>query len=363
MKTEFTSEELKEIIRAAYICNPGFGEEKMQTLMELQTRLSESGYLETIEGVAKMEKAQGVSINQVLERSQQLLKEMEKLEKKASLQQVEAEKQQANLREINQRQAEVAQETKKAQRELEEIRAISSQEEQGLAEIRREAVREKDKLAKDIEKYHQKAKITQEELVIASQIKGEIESNGFNLELVLNLAREFGHHLDAGQELAEELQKHQTVRGYTAALEEKNREQKKLQDQEAGRWRTAQDNEQSEIKMLESAQLNLRTGLIKLREDQVYEEELRRFHRRYWKFSGLLDCLATWDQVIFLRCQHPADIMAGLFNPAVKNAHFWTDKPVIMCPHCGLKIFSLDEQPYHAINSLVGAPLRVVLGE
>lgn len=363
MNTEFTSEELKEIIRAAHICNPGFDEEKMQTLMELQTRLSESGYLETIEGVAKMEKQQGVSLNQVLERSQQLLKEMGKLEKKASLQQIEAEKQQANLREINQRQAEVAQATEKAQRELEEIRAICSQEEQGLTEIRREAVREKEKLAKEIDKYHQKAKITQEELLIASQIKGEIESHGFSLELVLNLAREFGSQSNACQELTEELKKQQTVRGYTVALEKKAQEQKKFVDQENGKWQIDEEKRQNEVKRLEGVRFNLENVLVKLKDDKDYEDEIRRFHRRYWKFSGLLDCLATWDQVIFLRCQHPADIMAGLFNPAVKNAHFWTDKPVIMCPHCGLKIFSFDEQPYQAINSLVGAPLRVVLGE
>jgi hypothetical protein len=55
--------------------------------------------------------------------------------------------------------------------------------------------------------------------------------------------------------------------------------------------------------------------------------------------------------------------MAGYFNPAVKNAHIWTDKPAMMCPHCGLKILGYDEKPYQAINRLVGTPLRVVVGE
>jgi DNA repair exonuclease SbcCD ATPase subunit len=356
MNNEFTSEELKDVIRSARICNPGFSEAKMQSLVEFQTRLSEAGYLEAVSGLASLEKEKAVSIDQTLVRTKQLLKEKEILEKNTAVQRSEFEKLQVRNQEMQRRLEELTQAIDQAQKGLKEVNATQLREE--LA-----ASKEKEKLARELDVCRQKAKVTHEEVAIASQIKAEIGALGFSLELVLNLAREFGGQANACQELTEELKKQQTVRGYTATLEAKAQEQKKFVDQENRKWLIEEEKRQTEVKRLEGVRFNLENVLNKLKEDKAYEDDIRRFHRRYWNLSGLLDCLATWDQVIFLRCHNPVDTMAGYFNPAVKNAHIWTDKPAMMCPHCGLKILGYDEKPYQAINRLVGTPLRVVVGE
>ncbi len=67
MANEFTAEELKEVIRAARIFNPGFSEEQFQSLTELEARLTDSGYLETVSGLLRLERETGVPLSQVFE--------------------------------------------------------------------------------------------------------------------------------------------------------------------------------------------------------------------------------------------------------------------------------------------------------
>jgi len=102
MNSEFTPQEIQEIIRSARIVNPGFSETQMQSLLELQTRLKESGYLETIEGISRLEKEQGISLNQVLEKTRKLLTEQTRIEKQITGQRREIEQRQSQLRELAQ---------------------------------------------------------------------------------------------------------------------------------------------------------------------------------------------------------------------------------------------------------------------
>ena len=84
MTNEFTAYELKEIIRVAFIFNPSFSEEQFQSLIELERRVGDPGYLETISGLMKLEKETGVPLSQVFETRDRLLQENEELEQKVA---------------------------------------------------------------------------------------------------------------------------------------------------------------------------------------------------------------------------------------------------------------------------------------
>jgi len=64
------------------------------------------------------------------------------------------------------------------------------------------------------------------------------------------------------------------------------------------------DKRQVEIKSLDAARHNLEDTLSRLQSDLADEETVRRFYGRYWSVGGLMEYLATWDQVIFLRCNN-----------------------------------------------------------
>jgi len=125
-----------------------------------------------------------------------------------------------------------------------------------------------------------------------------------------------------------------------------------------------------EIAILESRKKELTddsTRLTKvisqLQADIKGEEELRRFYHRYLAVSGLMEHLATWNQIFFVRCTNPVFKITGAFNANSGNARFWTDKPPAMCPQCGYRNLAFDEDAYQALGSPVGLPGRICLGE
>ncbi len=100
MTHEFTAEELKEVIRSARTFNSGFSEKQLASIVELQARLADSGYLEALSGLVILEREKGVSLNQALEIHNQLLQENEKLERKVTAQRLELETLQDRVKEM-----------------------------------------------------------------------------------------------------------------------------------------------------------------------------------------------------------------------------------------------------------------------
>ena len=76
-----------------------------------------------------------------------------------------------------------------------------------------------------------------------------------------------------------------------------------------------------------------------------------------------MDQLATWDQVYFVRCGNPINTVAGVFDKKQGNPHFWTDKPPVLCPHCGYRHLYFDTEIYQYLNWPVEIPLKLKLGE
>ena len=355
MGYQFTIEELQEVIRASRVYNPGFSDRQLQDLLKMKGRLTEAGYLEAVNGLAQLEK-EGAPTTRTLEEHKALIRRNAELENKLSksqtkLQNLEENKSQAEV-ELSQIQEAIQQ----TNTELAEIRASRDRENRELAEFRMAAAKEKEKLAQEVEECRQQARVTQEETVTAGQLKAEIETQGYNLDLLLSLAKEFGNHPDACKKLVEDIKKYQTVGECITALEKQYREQYQILQAE-------REKGLIDVKRLKADRFNLENILSKLQADKAYEDDVHHFYRRYWKVSRLLDCLASWDKVYFYRCHNPISAMGGFFNPEVKNAYFWTDKEVMVCPHCGFKLFHYDEKPYQDLGVLPGIPVKVELGE
>jgi hypothetical protein len=90
---------------------------------------------------------------------------------------------------------------------------------------------------------------------------------------------------------------------------------------------------------------------------------LRQFHRRYSPVNWLLDKLATWNQVYFMRCGNPINMAAGVIDKKLGSPHFWTDAPPTVCPHCGCRPLFYDTEIYQFLNWPVEIPLKLKLGD
>lgn len=362
MGVELTTEQIQEAIGAARDYCPGFGAEHLEILLELERRLADSGYLEAVRGLARLER-EGISCARAMDEYKALLRRLAELEKKTAeartkLETLEQERQQAE------RDCHLAKESlAREQQALQQVRVARVKEEQELAGMRAAAAKEKERLDKEVANCRRKAAVSHEEIDTAGKLKAEAEASGFSLDLLQDIAGELAGCENPREDLAAGLHKHRTLSGYLAAMEEQYQEKKKLHEAGLDEMQAVKDKAQAEIKGLESSRRHLEGILSRLRSDLAYEDEIRRFHRRYWAFGGLLDYLASWEQVLFLRCASPMLAIEGMVDSRLGVVHFWTDKPVMNCPHCDFKRVVFDEQAYRALNWPVGSPGRLRLGE
>jgi len=271
--------------------------------------------------------------------------------------------QQTANREAEGRYQQVIEAAQQAKKELAEVKAEREREERLLAVFRGKAEREKKRIDQEIEEHQRQANVTEQEVATAGQLKAVVEGCGFSLELMLGLSGEFAGYEDAREKLAEELKKYRTLTGYVTAMEEQAEAQKLALKSELANLQSQRNREQAQVNSLEETRHYLENIISQLQADVATEEELRKFYRRYQGVSGLMECLASWEQIIFLRCNNPLSALAGVFDPSARGAHFWTDKPATRCPHCGLTMLIYDEKPYQALSWPVGAPLKLQLGE
>jgi phytoene/squalene synthetase len=107
MANEFTAEELEEVIRAARVFNPGFSDEQFQSLVEFERHVGDSGYLETVKGLERLEKETGIPLSQALEAHNRLLRENEALENKVAAHNAKLEAVKEHLRATEEKHQEV----------------------------------------------------------------------------------------------------------------------------------------------------------------------------------------------------------------------------------------------------------------
>jgi len=353
MSYEFTDDEIKEIVRAGQIFSQRFNEEQFQALRELDRRLADSGFPETFRGLARMEEEMGVTINQVLDAVEELLGDREQLEAEAvdlqgKLVALQDTNRQAENR-YRQQQAAIEQ----AREELQAIRIECQGEEKKLASFRKNAEREKRRIDKEVEEYRQKANVREEEVDLAGQVKAQVEKHGLSLELTLDLSGEFAGYESAREELAQALKTSQTVTSHIATLKSK------LSD-----LQSEMDRKQLEIAGLKAVHLQLGSILSQLRGDITTQERLSKFYNRYQNGSELLEYLATWRGLYFMRCNNPFFALTGAFDHRTRCAHFWVEKPPVRrCPCCDYPGVIFDPELYQLLNWPVGTPYKLYLGE
>jgi DNA repair exonuclease SbcCD ATPase subunit len=362
MSDEFTVEEMNEAIRQAQIYCDRFTEAEFRNLLDMKRLLKEKGYLEANEGLVRLAQ-EGVPPIRALDEYQKREQRYAALEGQISNFESQLQELAEKAREAEAGQAQIKAATRQAQQELAESSAIRDQEKRELEQFRQEAEREKEEIKAEVEQCRTKAQVTQEEIETAAKIKAEVAAHGFSLELILGLAQEFRGHEKMREELADVLHKRQTIKESNLALEEQFKERQQAAQAEMNQLQTETESRHSEIKGLDATRSNLEMVIFKLQEDKTYEDTLRNFYGKYCRVSGLLELLASWDEVYFLRCVNPMSAFSGYFNPKVKNARCWMDKPAIKCPHCGLKMLGYDEAAYRALGRIPGDSRKINLGE
>ena len=356
MDNKFTVDEIRDAVRMARVHCPGFTEDDFESLMNLERRVADSGYLEAVMGLILLEEEKQISCTEALDTCEKLLKQKAKLERETSDLKKRSDSLVAQIKNANAEYEQTQKAVAKSRQELTQIRSEHVAAKKELESFNMKMEKEKQRISREVEDSYQESNVTKEEVVAAGQIKAEVESHGYTLDLTLGLAKEFAGYKNAREKLAEGLKEHGSLYKYLDDLHDgATKERERIISEIRGI--------ESQKKALTAESGNMRNILSQLQADVAYEEDLRRFHRRYFPLCGLLDNLATWTQVFFMRCANPANTVAGFFDKTKGNHHFWTDKPAAACPHCGYQILQFDRDIYRYLNWPEGEPLELNLGE
>jgi chromosome segregation ATPase len=356
MGREFTADEIREAAKTARIYCPGFSGEKFESLMELENQLDNSGHLQAVQALLRLEEEKGVPCTEALDACEKLFDHATKLEKEAADFELKLASLVGQIKQANNTYIKLQESIQKAEEYLAEMRIQRRKEEKGIAAFREKAESEKERINKELEDCHQKANITREEVVIAGQVKTEVENHGFTIETILDVSKEFSGHELAREKLTEGLNRHGSLTKYLDDLAEQGEKQKTELRADIADLETRKKNLDQDYRF----QNNL---VLQLQADVAAGDELRRFQHRYQGLSVLMEYLTGWNQVFFMRCNNPVFTITGAFDRNSGNANFWTDKPPAMCPQCGYRHLLFDERVYQALNCPVGAPLKLRLGE
>lgn len=341
MTYEFTAVELKEVIRSARAINPGLDEKQVQSLVELQVRLADSGYLEAVDGLIKLEKETGAHFSQAMERHCQLLKESEKLEKKIATQHHELEILQFRVKEMEEKLRAVLKDAEQATEQLRGVKQELEREEMQLEDYRQHATIERHHLDEDVATCRRKVQIAEKEIVTASQIKREVAKHGFSLELAMGLAHEFAGYGDAKERLAEVLKKDGKLTNYLVTLE--------------GKTKTLEENhlQMEEILSQQAAERDQHKAILSRLKGEIAEKnDIVSFYHRFVHMRKLMEYAGT-SNLTFHHC-----VWCG--------ALFWILKPggmpvsVYKCPWCGLTLVEADKSAYATVSQPPGAPLKLL---
>ena len=342
MTHEFTPEELTEVIRSARAFNPGFSEKQLQSLAELQTRLADSGYLEAVNGLVKLEREKGVPLSQALEMHNQLLQKNEKLERRIAAQRLELETLQNRVKETKEKYREAVKATEHATEQLRKVKQDLEREERQLVAYRKRAVTDKQRIDEEVVEYRQKADVTEKEIATAGQINQEVTRHGFSLELVIGLAQEFAGYGNAHERLAEALKKHGKLTSYLAALED---EMKTLEEN--------RHHMEGILSHLGNEYDQHKAVLSQLKAEIAEKGDLVGFYHRFVHLRQLMEYVGTSNQLTFHHC-----LWCG--------ALFWILRPgnvsssIYKCSWCGMALVEADRNAYASVAQPPGTPLRLL---
>jgi DNA repair exonuclease SbcCD ATPase subunit len=369
MSYEFTVDEIRELIAAARIFCPGFGEQQFQSIMELERRFADSGYLDTVSGLARLEKERDATCSEAFDAYEGLLDDEAQLEEKVTGLYEKLATQQRKNQQAEGEYNRIGEAIEQAKAKLQSVQTQRQREERELVVFKGNADKERERIDKELEKCRRKADVTKEEIANAAKLKKELRERGFTLELTLDLCQEFVGLENARDELAEAIKEYGVLtQAKTAlaqqmqALQSQQEEQKNEAEKQVQALQSQQEQQKNEIEKLEAACHNLQFTLSQLQADVAGEQEIRRFYRRYYGNEGLLEYLASWDQIFIMRCNNPVFAMTSALFPSTRCTRFLAEKPPMKrCPHCGYPGIIEDSVAYQFLNLSAG-PIKIVLG-
>ena len=361
MELEFSPDEINQVVRAARVVAPGFSIERLKWLVNCQERLTDSGFCDAANGLAQLEKERGETCLSALDALKRLLQEKTELESNTVQAHQAFEKQKAANREAEEKHRQLVESIEQAKKQLVEIKAERIKEETQLVALRVKAEDEKKRLDREVEEYQQKVNVEKQEIDAAAKLKVQVESSGFSLELMLALSKEFAGYQDARGKLAGALKQNRKLTEYLVALSNWAEERKTSLESDIAVLESQRNTRQLEVRKFEETRRSLQSAIAELQKDAAMEQELRNFYWQYKKVSRFIEYLAKWEHIFFFRCDSTLSAMAGVFDKDAV-AHFWTDRPAIKCPHCGLPTFTLDKEVYDGLGEYPGAPIKITLG-
>lgn len=285
MERELTPNEIDTAVTTTRITSSIITEEEYPYVVELHHRLKESGYLEAVRGLARMERELGVPCSDAVARYKGLLAEVEGLTA-----------QEAHAREKT-IQAEAtawkARETAATEREaMDRARDRREIAEHQFAAFREEAQQERQRLDAEVKMAREKAAMDRAEIASATELKGKLEARGLRLPFVLDLVQEIPDDEARRERLATALEEYDTLDGAITALTE---EKTSIQEEVAGlREKRAG---------LEKSCRDLGEKLARLRADVKHDKRLREFHRKFQHVAPLMEYISTWGPLAFCRVQ------------------------------------------------------------
>ena len=348
MEFELNREELGQVLQSMRVLLPNIGEERFQSLLDAQEKLSSAGFLEAVWGVVRLQEEKGIDLSHAIDEYQHLLNKNEKLiSEQASLK----DKRDGAQKAYQQILSDIA----AAKKELETTTDKIGKEKKELAAFTAQAEREKKQINYELEECRNKASVTEKDIKMAGSLKAKVKKSGFELEIILDLVKEFAPYRDARERLIDALEKEGSLTNQISSLKEESKEQKNALTSTITQMTSLRAQQEDELKRLKNICHQWEINLNQLQADVDEEQRLRHFMIRYQSGIGLLEYLAGWKQIRFLRCNNSGCEPFGGIN------HFWTDKQATKCPHCGSGLVYYDEELYSLLN-LEMHPFKLTLG-
>jgi len=348
MEFELNSDELGQVLQAMRILVPDIGDERFQSLLAAQEKLSSSGFLEAVWGVVRLQEEKGIDLSHAIDEYQHLLNENEKMARE-----------QASLKDkrdgLQKAYQQILSDIAAAKKELEATIDKIGKEKKELTAFAAQAEREKKQINYELEICRNKAGVTEKDIITAGSLKAKVKKSGFELEMILDLVKEFAPFRDARERLVEALEKEGSLTQQISSLKKESKEQENALTATIAQLTSQRAQQEDELKHLKNVCHQWESNLKHLQADVDEEQRLRQFMVRYKPGSELLECLAGWKQIRFLRCDNSGCDPFGGIN------HFWTDKQATKCPHCGSGLVYYDEELYNLLN-LEMRPFKLILG-
>jgi len=348
MEFELNQEELGQVLQAMRVLLPNVINEKFRSLLAAQENLSSAGFLEAVWGVVRLQQETGIDLTQAIDEYRQLLRKNEKLVR-------EQESLKKKCQELEEMQRQLSVRVTAAKEELKAILNSISQGKKDLDTLIARAESDKKQIEAGLAECRQKADVTEEDIKAAGLLKAKVKRNGFSLETMLALAKEFARHRDARESLAEALEREGSLTKRISSLEEETKEKENALASTIAQLSSRRTEKEGELKSLKNICRQWELNLKQLQSDVHEEQRLRQFMVRYQPNSELLDCLAGWKQVLFMRCKNPG------CEPLHGINHFWSEKLATRCPHCGSGPIDFDRELYDTLG-LEMRPFKLILG-